>query len=87
MSLIASINFLIYLCFYSSRQHFLSYVVDYKSSGSIVIHYNKIVRLITGKLSPFIFLVFVFSDLMVDDQQVFPREFREKYIMSKTLGR
>ncbi|XP_054699922.1 serine/threonine-protein kinase Chk2 isoform X2 [Grus americana] len=30
--------------------------------------------------------VFVFSDLMVDDQLVFPREFREKYIMSKTLG-
>lgn len=30
--------------------------------------------------------VFVFSDLTVDDQLVFPREFREKYIMSKTLG-
>ncbi|NXV45600.1 CHK2 kinase, partial [Uria aalge] len=30
--------------------------------------------------------VFVFSDLMVDDQLVFPRELREKYIMSKTLG-
>ncbi|XP_068268561.1 serine/threonine-protein kinase Chk2 isoform X2 [Nyctibius grandis] len=30
--------------------------------------------------------VFVFSDLMVDDQLVFPREFREKYVMSKTLG-
>lgn len=30
--------------------------------------------------------MFVFSDLMVDDQLVFPREFREKYIMSKTLG-
>ncbi|NXX94453.1 CHK2 kinase, partial [Centropus bengalensis] len=30
--------------------------------------------------------VFVFSDLMVDDQMVFPRELREKYIMSKTLG-
>ncbi|NXX41114.1 CHK2 kinase, partial [Tricholaema leucomelas] len=30
--------------------------------------------------------VFVFSDPMVDDQLAFPREFREKYIMSKTLG-
>ncbi|NXN96759.1 CHK2 kinase, partial [Rhinopomastus cyanomelas] len=30
--------------------------------------------------------VFVFSDLTVDDQLVFPRELREKYIMSKTLG-
>ncbi|XP_064377916.1 serine/threonine-protein kinase Chk2 isoform X4 [Dromaius novaehollandiae] len=30
--------------------------------------------------------VFVFSDLTVDDQLGFPREFREKYIMSKTLG-
>ncbi|XP_074868681.1 serine/threonine-protein kinase Chk2 isoform X1 [Carettochelys insculpta] len=30
--------------------------------------------------------VFVFSDLMVDDQSGYPREFREKYIMSKTLG-
>ncbi|NXJ03681.1 CHK2 kinase, partial [Odontophorus gujanensis] len=30
--------------------------------------------------------VFVFSDLTVDDQLAFPRELREKYIMSKTLG-
>ncbi|XP_019394199.1 PREDICTED: serine/threonine-protein kinase Chk2 [Crocodylus porosus] len=30
--------------------------------------------------------VFVFSDLMVDDQSGYPREFKEKYIMSKTLG-
>ncbi|NWV13416.1 CHK2 kinase, partial [Ptilonorhynchus violaceus] len=30
--------------------------------------------------------VFVFSDLTVDDQMMFPKEFREKYIMSKTLG-
>lgn len=64
-----------------------SYVVDYKSSGGIVVRYSKILKLITGKRSPLIFPVFVFSDLMVDDQLVFPREFREKYIMSKTLGR
>lgn len=87
MSLTASVNFFRYLCFSSSRQRFLSYVVDYKSSRSIVVCCNKILKLITGNLSTLIFLVFVFSDLMVDDQLVFPREFREKYIMSKTLGR
>ncbi|XP_075070749.1 serine/threonine-protein kinase Chk2 isoform X2 [Mixophyes fleayi] len=30
--------------------------------------------------------VFVFADLLVDDQSVYPKEFREKYIMSKTIG-
>ncbi|XP_073529324.1 serine/threonine-protein kinase Chk2 isoform X1 [Phyllobates terribilis] len=30
--------------------------------------------------------VFVFTDLLADDQSVHPAEFREKYIMSKTLG-
>uniref|UniRef100_A0A8D0GPL5 Serine/threonine-protein kinase Chk2 n=1 Tax=Sphenodon punctatus TaxID=8508 RepID=A0A8D0GPL5_SPHPU len=30
--------------------------------------------------------VFVFSDLMVDDVLSYPKELREKYIMSKTLG-
>ncbi|XP_032451273.1 serine/threonine-protein kinase Chk2 isoform X2 [Lynx canadensis] len=31
-------------------------------------------------------LVFVFFDLTVDDQSVYPKELREEYIMSKTLG-
>ncbi|XP_063769240.1 serine/threonine-protein kinase Chk2 isoform X2 [Pseudophryne corroboree] len=30
--------------------------------------------------------VFVFTDLLVDDQSVYPVEFRDKYIMSKTIG-
>ncbi|XP_068937871.1 serine/threonine-protein kinase Chk2 isoform X1 [Petaurus breviceps papuanus] len=30
--------------------------------------------------------VFVFFDLTVDDQSIYPSELREKYIMSKTLG-
>ncbi|XP_069475461.1 serine/threonine-protein kinase Chk2 isoform X2 [Ambystoma mexicanum] len=30
--------------------------------------------------------VFIFSDPMVDDQSGYPKEFREKFIMSKTLG-
>ncbi|XP_036908306.1 serine/threonine-protein kinase Chk2 isoform X2 [Sturnira hondurensis] len=30
--------------------------------------------------------VFVFFDLTVDDQSVYPKELRDKYIMSKTLG-
>lgn len=30
--------------------------------------------------------VFIFSDLMVDDQSGYPQEFREKFIMSKTIG-
>lgn len=32
-------------------------------------------------------LVFVFFDLTVDDQSVYPKELRDEYIMSKTLGR
>uniref|UniRef100_A0A8C5LPD5 Serine/threonine-protein kinase Chk2 n=1 Tax=Leptobrachium leishanense TaxID=445787 RepID=A0A8C5LPD5_9ANUR len=30
--------------------------------------------------------VFVFSDLLVDDQSIYPKEFKEKYIMSKAIG-
>ncbi|XP_072271565.1 serine/threonine-protein kinase Chk2 isoform X2 [Pyxicephalus adspersus] len=30
--------------------------------------------------------VFVFTDLLVDDQSVYPKEFRDQYIMSKTIG-
>ncbi|KAM3938032.1 serine/threonine-protein kinase Chk2 isoform 2-T2 [Leptodactylus fuscus] len=30
--------------------------------------------------------VFVFTDLLADDQSVYPAEFRDKYIMSKTVG-
>ncbi|CAH2295275.1 serine threonine- kinase Chk2 [Pelobates cultripes] len=30
--------------------------------------------------------VFVFSDLLVDDQTVYPKEFGNKFIMSKTIG-
>uniref|UniRef100_A0A2K6GKK2 Checkpoint kinase 2 n=1 Tax=Propithecus coquereli TaxID=379532 RepID=A0A2K6GKK2_PROCO len=31
-------------------------------------------------------LVFVFFDLTVDDQSIYPKELRDEYIMSKTLG-
>ncbi|XP_045881783.1 serine/threonine-protein kinase Chk2 isoform X2 [Meles meles] len=31
-------------------------------------------------------LVFVFFDLTVDDQSIYPKELRDQYIMSKTLG-
>ncbi|XP_073485441.1 serine/threonine-protein kinase Chk2 [Aquarana catesbeiana] len=30
--------------------------------------------------------VFVFSDLLVDDQSVYPKEIRDRYIISKTIG-
>ncbi|XP_075425131.1 serine/threonine-protein kinase Chk2 isoform X2 [Ascaphus truei] len=30
--------------------------------------------------------VFVFADLLVDDQSIYPKEFRDKFIMSKTIG-
>ncbi|OXB85045.1 UNVERIFIED_CONTAM: hypothetical protein H355_016167 [Colinus virginianus] len=47
---------------------------------------NWVLRSVTGECSLPISAVFVFSDLTVDDQLAFPRELREKYIMSKTLG-
>ncbi|XP_068094835.1 serine/threonine-protein kinase Chk2 isoform X2 [Hyperolius riggenbachi] len=30
--------------------------------------------------------VFVFTDLLADDQSIYPKELRDKYIMSKTIG-
>ena len=45
---------------------------------------NGLMRLVSAIFFP---LVFVFFDLTVDDQSVYPKELRDEYIMSKTLGR
>nr|XP_006119714.1 serine/threonine-protein kinase Chk2 isoform X1 [Pelodiscus sinensis] len=75
------------------RNSYVAYIEDHSVNGTFV---NK--ELIgKGKKLPLTHnseialsiqnnKVFVFSDLMVDDQSGYPREFREKYIMSKTLG-
>ncbi|NXR40535.1 CHK2 kinase, partial [Zosterops hypoxanthus] len=75
------------------RNSFVAYIEDHSANGTFVnreligkgrrlplTHNSEIALSIqTNK-------VFVFSDLTVDDQMMFPKEFREKYIMSKTLG-
>ncbi|CAM4663375.1 unnamed protein product [Caretta caretta] len=75
------------------RNSYVAYIEDHSANGTFL---NK--ELIgKGKRLPLTHnseialsvqtnKVFVFSDLMVDDQSGYPREFREKYIMSKTLG-
>uniref|UniRef100_A0A8C8VLE6 Serine/threonine-protein kinase Chk2 n=1 Tax=Pelusios castaneus TaxID=367368 RepID=A0A8C8VLE6_9SAUR len=75
------------------RNSYVAYIEDHSANGTFV---NK--ELIgKGKRLPLTHnseialsvqtnKVFVFSDLMVDDQSGYPRELREKYIMSKTLG-
>ncbi|CAM4566466.1 serine/threonine-protein kinase Chk2 isoform X1 [Lepidochelys kempii] len=75
------------------RNSYVAYIEDHSANGTFL---NK--ELIgKGKRLPLTHnseialsvqtnKVFVFSDLMVDDQTGYPREFREKYIMSKTLG-
>ncbi|KAL2298440.1 hypothetical protein Nmel_015437 [Mimus melanotis] len=76
------------------KNSFVAYIEDHSANGTFVnreligkgkrlplTHNSEIsLSIQTNK-------VFVFSDLMVDDQMMFPKEFREKYIMSKTLGR
>ena len=44
---------------------------------------NGLMRLVSAIFFP---LVFVFFDLTVDDQSVYPKELRDEYIMLKTLG-
>ncbi|KAI1233041.1 hypothetical protein IHE44_0006231 [Lamprotornis superbus] len=75
------------------KNSFVAYIEDHSANGTFVnreligkgkrlplTHNSEIsLSIQTNK-------VFVFSDLMVDDQMMFPKEFREKYIMSKTLG-
>ncbi|NXP67888.1 CHK2 kinase, partial [Chloropsis cyanopogon] len=75
------------------RNSFVAYIEDHSANGTFVnrelvgrgrrlplTHNSEIALSVqTNK-------VFVFSDLTVDDQMMFPKEFREKYIMSKTLG-
>ncbi|XP_066056003.1 serine/threonine-protein kinase Chk2 isoform X3 [Chamaea fasciata] len=75
------------------KNSFVAYIEDHSANGTFVnrqlvgkgkrlplTHNSEIALSIqTNK-------VFVFSDLTVDDQMMFPKEFREKYIMSKTLG-
>ncbi|XP_026512722.1 serine/threonine-protein kinase Chk2 isoform X2 [Terrapene carolina triunguis] len=75
------------------KNSYVAYIEDHSANGTFV---NK--ELIgKGKRLPLTHnseialsvqtnKVFVFSDLMVDDQSGYPRELREKYIMSKTLG-
>ncbi|XP_057161877.1 serine/threonine-protein kinase Chk2 isoform X1 [Ursus arctos] len=43
-------------------------------------------ELLFGSGHMLICIVFVFFDLTVDDQSVYPKELRDQYIMSKTLG-
>uniref|UniRef100_A0A8C5NRY0 Serine/threonine-protein kinase Chk2 n=1 Tax=Junco hyemalis TaxID=40217 RepID=A0A8C5NRY0_JUNHY len=75
------------------RNSYVAYIEDHSANGTFVnrelvgrgrrlplTHNSEIaLSVLTNK-------VFVFSDLTVDDQMMFPKEFREKYIMSKTLG-
>ncbi|OXB64705.1 hypothetical protein ASZ78_008781 [Callipepla squamata] len=60
--------------------------LTHNSEIALSIQNNRVLRSVTGECSLPISAVFVFSDLTVDDQLAFPRELREKYIMSKTLG-
>uniref|UniRef100_A0A8C0JCB3 Checkpoint kinase 2 n=1 Tax=Chelonoidis abingdonii TaxID=106734 RepID=A0A8C0JCB3_CHEAB len=66
-----------------SKKHFRIFRVGVKKA---VLPISLFFEVSNKKLSPLIFPAFVFSDLMVDDQSAYPRELREKYIMSKTLG-
>ncbi|KAM9526327.1 serine/threonine-protein kinase Chk2 isoform 1-T1 [Guaruba guarouba] len=75
------------------RSSYVAYIEDHSANGTFVnrelIGKGKRLPLTHNSeiaLSVQTNKVFVFSDPMVDDQLVFPREFREKYIMSKTLG-
>ncbi|XP_051641825.1 serine/threonine-protein kinase Chk2 isoform X1 [Manacus candei] len=75
------------------KNSYVAYIEDHSANGTFVnkelvgkgkrlplIHNSEIaLSLQTNK-------VFVFTDLTVDDQMTFPRELREKYIISKTLG-
>ncbi|XP_039360922.1 serine/threonine-protein kinase Chk2 isoform X3 [Mauremys reevesii] len=75
------------------RNSYVAYIEDHSANGTFL---NK--ELIgKGKRLPLTHnseialsvqtnKAFVFSDLMVDDQSGYPRELRDKYIMSKTLG-
>ncbi|XP_019498590.1 PREDICTED: serine/threonine-protein kinase Chk2 [Hipposideros armiger] len=76
------------------KNSYIAYIEDHSGNGTFV---N---RELVGKgrrlplnnnseiaLSVWNNKVFVFFDLTVDDQSVYPKELRDKYIMSKTLGR
>ncbi|XP_054450365.1 serine/threonine-protein kinase Chk2 isoform X2 [Pteronotus mesoamericanus] len=75
------------------KNSYIAYIEDHSGNGTFV---N---RELVGKgrrlplnnnseiaLSVWNNKVFVFFDLTVDDQSVYPKELRDKYIMSKTLG-
>ncbi|EPY75319.1 serine/threonine-protein kinase Chk2 [Camelus ferus] len=75
------------------KNSFIAYIEDHSGNGTFV---N---RELVGKgrrlplsnnseiaLSVWSNKVFVFFDLTVDDQSVYPKELRDEYIMSKTLG-
>ncbi|XP_044898290.1 serine/threonine-protein kinase Chk2 isoform X2 [Felis catus] len=75
------------------KNSYIAYIEDHSGNGTFV---N---RELVGKgrrlplsnnseiaLSVWSNKVFVFFDLTVDDQSVYPKELREEYIMSKTLG-
>ncbi|XP_006890584.1 PREDICTED: serine/threonine-protein kinase Chk2 [Elephantulus edwardii] len=75
------------------KNSYIAYIEDHSGNGTFV---N---RLLVGKgrrlplsnnseiaLSVWSNKVFVFFDLTVDDQSVYPKELRDEYIISKTLG-
>ncbi|XP_027627394.1 LOW QUALITY PROTEIN: serine/threonine-protein kinase Chk2 [Tupaia chinensis] len=75
------------------KNSYIAYIEDHSGNGTFV----NTVFLGKGKRRPLnnnseIALslcgnkVFVFFDLTVDDQSVYPKELRDEYIMSKTLG-
>eukprot|EP00069_Balaena_mysticetus_P014630 bmy_01639T0 len=78
---------------FGSSDSYIAYIEDHSGNGTFV---N---RELVGKgrrlplnnnseiaLSVWSNKVFVFFDLTVDDQSVYPKELRDEYIMSKTLG-
>ncbi|XP_038619052.1 serine/threonine-protein kinase Chk2 isoform X2 [Tachyglossus aculeatus] len=75
------------------KSSYITYIEDHSGNGTFVNkeRIGKGKRLVLSNnseiaLSLLTNKVFAFFDLTVDDQLIYPREFREKYIMYKTLG-
>uniref|UniRef100_A0A8C9PNR8 Serine/threonine-protein kinase Chk2 n=1 Tax=Spermophilus dauricus TaxID=99837 RepID=A0A8C9PNR8_SPEDA len=77
------------------KNSYIAYLEDHSGNGTFV--NTELSLVVEGKRRPLsnnseIALslcrnkVFVFLDLTVDDQSVYPKELRDEYIMSKTLG-
>lgn len=75
------------------KNSYIAYIEDHSGNGTFVnrelvgrgrrlpLNNNSEIALSVGSNK-----VFVFFDLTVDDQSVYPKELRDQYIMSKTLG-